>query len=267
MNLSRVDLTGKVAIVTGAGGEIGRVIAWDLLRAGASVAWVGRHDKPIRRIVAGLGEGADQSLVVRADVRRESDVRRMVRVVLRRFGEVDILINNAALRGPTTPVTRLSRAAWQQVLDTNLTGPFLCARECLRTMVKRREGRIINISSMAGRMAYPLRASYAASKWGLMGLTLTLAQEVGPFNVQVNAICPGPVEGRAMEGVIVRRAGALRISVPKMREQFVRPAALGRMVTAEDVSCLVLFLCSEAARNITGQAIDVSAGFGLWPGS
>lgn len=258
------ELAGKVAIVTGAGGEIGRVIAQDLLKAGARVAWMGRHDRPIRSLVSRLRDGEERSLVVRANVRSEADVRRMVREVLARFGQIDILVNNAGARGPTGPVTSLSRKAWQEVLETNLTGPFLCARECLRSMVPRRRGCMINISSMAGRMAYPLRASYAASKWGLIGLTLTLAQEAGASNIQVNAVCPGPVEGQAMEGVIVRRARALGVSVGKMRGQFLNSTALRRMVTAQDVSRLVLFLCSDSARNITGQVIEVSAGFGLW---
>jgi len=114
-------------------------------------------------------------------------------------------------------------------------------------------------------MAYPLRAAYCASKWGLIGLTLTLAQEAGAGNVRVNAVCPGPVEGPAMDSVIVSRARSLRISAETMREQYLKPTALRRMVTASDVSSAVLFLCSSAARNITGQVIEVSAGFGLAP--
>jgi NAD(P)-dependent dehydrogenase (short-subunit alcohol dehydrogenase family) len=261
------DIEGKVAIVTGAAGEIGCVIASDLLEAGARVAWVGRRMNRLREAARELGEGAERSLLVQADVASEPDVQRMVRAVVKQFGAIDILINNAGRRGPTAPVTKLSRQAWHEVVDTNLTGPFLCARECLRHMVRRRAGRIVNISSMAGRMAYPLRASYAASKWGLIGLTLTLAQEAGASNIQVNAVCPGPVEGTVMDSVIAARARALRVSPQQIRDQTFRKSALGRMVTAEDVSRLVLFLCSESARNITGQAINVSAGFGLWPGS
>ncbi len=262
----KTELAGQVALVTGAGGEIGRVIARDLLRAGAFVVWVGRRERPLRMLVSKLGESGDRSLVVRADVRSESDVRRMVRTALRHFHRLDILVNNAAVRGPTVPVTRLGRKAWQEVLETNLMGPFLCARECLRHMGRRRQGCLINVSSMAGRMAYPLRAPYASSKWGLIGLTLTLAQEAGPSNIRVNAVCPGPVEGPVMENVIASRARALEVSPRLVRRQIFRRSALGRMVTPTDVSRVVMFLCSEAGRNITGQAIDVSAGFGLWPG-
>ncbi len=257
------ELDCNVAIVTGARGQIGRVIALDLLKAGARVAGVVRRGGAELRKLFETADGAERSLVVKADVRNESDVARMVSEVVSRFGRLDILVNNAAVRGPTAPVSKLDGEAWREVIDTNLTGPFLCARECLKHMTKRGRGHIVNISSMAGRMAYPLRASYSASKWGLIGLTLTLAAEVGASNVQVNAVCPGPVEGAVMDEVIANRARALDVPVPTMRRQFLSRAALGRMVTAEDVSRAVLFLCSEAARNITGQAIEVSAGFGL----
>lgn len=263
MMTPRDGLSGKVAVVTGAGGEIGRVIAQDLLKTCAAVAFVGRRERLLRQLVERMDSGSERSLVVRADVRNERDVRRLVRTVLARFGQIDILVNNAAVRGPTGPVTKLKLSNWQEVLATNLTGAFLCARDCLRHMIRRRQGCIINISSMAGRIAYPLRASYAASKWGLIGLTLTLAQEVGDSNVRVNAVCPGPVEGPVMEEVIARRARALGVSTRRVREQFLRAAALGRMVTTSDVSRTVVFLCSEAARNITGQAIEVSGGFHL----
>lgn len=112
-------------------------------------------------------------------------------------------------------------------------------------------------------MAYPFRAAYAASKWGLIGFTLTLAQELGSSGILVNAVCPGPVEGSAIDEVIKARARSRGVPQQKVREQFLRSASLHRMVTATDVSRMVLFLCSEDAQNITGQVIDVSAGFGL----
>ncbi len=253
---------GRVAIVTGAGSGIGKAIALDFLKAGAHVAGVGR-----RAATAGslreFREYGEQFLWVRADVSREAQVRRAVKRVLQKFGQVDFLINNAGRRGPTAPVESLSTSDWHKVLETNLTGAFLVARECVKAMAPRKQGRIINISSMAGRVAYPFRASYSASKWGLIGFTLTLAQETGPHNILVNAVCPGPVEGEAIDEVIEARAKALRLPIRKVREQFVGSTALGRMVTAEDVSDTVLFLCSDRARSITGQVIDVSAGFGL----
>jgi NAD(P)-dependent dehydrogenase (short-subunit alcohol dehydrogenase family) len=259
-------LAGQVALVTGAAGDIGSVVVAALLEAGASVAAVVRNQRPRFRTRHEARTGKDHLMFIRADVRNEREVRQAVSTSLRRFGKVDILVNNAGARGPTAPVTELTVKAWREVIETNLTGPFLFSRECLKHMAKRRQGRVINISSVVARWAYPLRASYAASKAALISLTWTLAQEAGAFNVPVNAICPGPVAGRAIANVLEARARALSIAAKEMERRFMRPAALGRMVTPEDVSHMVLFLCSDAARNITGQVIDVSAGYGLYPG-
>ncbi|HEX5482275.1 MAG TPA: SDR family oxidoreductase, partial [Terriglobia bacterium] len=161
--------------------------------------------------------------------------------------------------------TELRRKDWQEVIDTNLTAPFLLSRECLRHMTRRREGCIINISSTAAHWAYPLRVGYSASKAGLLNLTITLAQEAGKFGIRVNAICPGPTSGKALSRMLANRAQALGISVEEMRSGFMRPSALGRMVEPDDIGHAVVFLASEAAQNITGQIIDVSAGYGLYP--
>jgi NAD(P)-dependent dehydrogenase (short-subunit alcohol dehydrogenase family) len=174
-----------------------------------------------------------------------------------------VLVNNAGIIGPTAPVAQVRRADWDEVLGVNLTGAFLCARAVLPDMTARRSGRIINIASIAGKMAYALRSPYAVSKWGLIGLTLTLAKECGPYNIQVNAVCPGPVSGERMRGIISRRAAELGQTVDEVERAYVGAAALGRMVEAEDVAAMVTFLASPAGRNITGQALDVTAGYGM----
>jgi NAD(P)-dependent dehydrogenase (short-subunit alcohol dehydrogenase family) len=130
-------------------------------------------------------------------------------------------------------------------------------------MQARRSGKIINISSVAGKIAYPLRAPYAVSKWGLIGLTKTLAKELGPFHIQVNAVCPGPVEGKRMETVIRNRARQEGRSIQEVEADFLQASALGRMVEEDDIASLVLFLASPLGNNITGEAIDVTAGFGI----
>jgi NAD(P)-dependent dehydrogenase (short-subunit alcohol dehydrogenase family) len=130
-------------------------------------------------------------------------------------------------------------------------------------MIARRSGKIINIASVAGKIAYPLRAPYAVSKWGLIGFTLTLAKEVGPHGIQVNAICPGPVEGERIRGVIASRAQELGRTNEEVTLDYLRASVLGRMVREEDVAGMFLFLASDDGDNVTGQALDVSAGYGL----
>lgn len=267
MASSPFQLSGCAALVTGASGEIGAVIVRALAEAGARVALVGRD---LRRLRAAAGRAGNRHLLLKADVRSERDVWRAVAAAHKSFGRLDILVNNAGARGPTQPLSRIRLKDWRDVFETNLSGPFLFSRECLPILaqgVKGGQGSIVNISSVVARWGYPLRGPYAASKAALNSLTLTLAQEAGPLGVRVNAVLPGPVQGEALDHVIASRAAALRMSPRAMRKQFLRPAALGRAVSPEDVAQAVLFLCSPAASNITGQLIDVSAGYGLWPGA
>lgn len=185
------------------------------------------------------------------------------------LGPIDVLVNNAGIPGPTAPATEISTADWERVLAVNLTGPFLCAREVLRGMISRRKGAaaatragnsILNIGSIAGKISYPQRAPYASAKWGLIGLTMTLAEEAGPYGIRVNCICPGPVEGELINEVIAARAKATGLSPEVVRQKFVALTMLKRMVRPEDVAAIALFLASETAAAITGQAIDVSGG-------
>jgi NAD(P)-dependent dehydrogenase (short-subunit alcohol dehydrogenase family) len=183
--------------------------------------------------------------------------------VVRDLGPVDILINNAGITGPTLPTHEVSVNDWDRTLNINLRTPYLLSKAVTPPMIERKTGTIINISSIAGKMAYPLRSPYAASKWGLIGLTLTLAQELGPHNIRVNAICPGPTRTEMIDSVISARAQATGVDVGVMLQEYARATALRRMVLPEEVADLVLFLCSPEANAITGQAIDVSAGYGF----
>jgi NAD(P)-dependent dehydrogenase (short-subunit alcohol dehydrogenase family) len=187
----------------------------------------------------------------------------MVNTALESFGRIDILVNNAGITGPTAPVTNQTRDAWDEVLAVNLTGAFLCARAVIPHMVERHSGKIINISSIAGKMAYALRSPYAASKWGMLGLSCTLAQELGPHNIQVNAICPGPTAGPRMTGVIAGRAKELGLTVEEVERTYVEGTALKRMVDPNHVAAAVIFFCSGDGNSITGESLDVSAGYGL----
>jgi NAD(P)-dependent dehydrogenase (short-subunit alcohol dehydrogenase family) len=258
-----VRLHNQVAIVTGGGRAIGRTIAIHLAREGASIAVAGPHAAELDAVAAEIESLDRPSLAIETDLRHEDQVHKMVAQTQARFGPVAILVNNAAVIGPTTNVEKIAREDWDDVLAVNLTGAFLACRAVLPEMIARRAGKIINISSIAGKLAYPLRAPYAVSKWGLIGLTVTLASEVGPHHIQVNAVCPGPVDGDRMRQVIQSRASELGREYQEIEQDFVNKTALHRMVRADDVADLVVFLASQAADNITGQAIDVSAGYGI----
>src|SRR5262249_25130505 len=153
--------------------------------------------------------------------------------------------------GPTAPATNIARADWDDALAVNLTGAFLCSKAVLPDMMARRAGKIINIASIAGKMAYALRSPYAVSKWGMLGLTLTLAKETGPYNIQVNAICPGRVRGERIERVIHERAAELGQTPDEVEHAYREAMVLKRFVEPEDVAAAVAYLASPAGDNIT----------------
>jgi NAD(P)-dependent dehydrogenase (short-subunit alcohol dehydrogenase family) len=165
------------------------------------------------------------------------------------------------VRGPTAPVTDYPVEEWEAVLRVNLTGAFLCCRAFAPAMQKKGWGRIINVSSMAGKVPYPLRSAYAASKWGLIGLTLTLARELGPQGITVNAVCPGPVDNAAMQEVMRARAEATGRSFEETRAEYLQNLAIPQLPTEDDVAHMVSYLVSDAAWSITGQAVEVSSGY------
>jgi NAD(P)-dependent dehydrogenase (short-subunit alcohol dehydrogenase family) len=252
-----------VAVVTGGGRALGKAIALRLAADGMDVALAG-PDRPELEAAAGEVEALGRrALPVVTDVTREDQVHALAGQVRRALGRIDVLVNNAGIVGPTAPVAEVRRGDWDAVLAVNLTGAFLCAKAVLPAMMAQRCGRIINIASVAGKIAYALRSPYAVSKWGLIGLTLTLAREVGDYNIQVNAVCPGPVQGERMQTIIECRAAELGQTTQEVEQAYVQAAALKRMVQADDVAAAVAFLASPAAGNITGQALDVSAGYGL----
>jgi NAD(P)-dependent dehydrogenase (short-subunit alcohol dehydrogenase family) len=256
-------LRDRIAMITGSSRGIGRTTALAMADEGAHLVLLGLDSEGLRDVADRVEAAGRYALVCRADVSRPEEVRRAVDQALDRFGRIDILVNNAAITGPTAPLTDVSLAEWEHTLAVNLTGPFLCCRAVLPQMIERRSGRIINISSIGGRRAYPLRAPYAVSKAGLLMLTRTLAAEVGEHNIQVNAICPGPVAGERMRRVIEIRARETGLTVEETERQFVERTALGRMVEERDVAALILFLASDDGSNITGAVFDVTAGYGL----
>jgi len=256
-----VKLEGRAAIVTGGGHGIGRAIALRFAAEGCAVAIAGTARERLEATAQELrGQGA-RVQVSATDVGDEAAVERMVAAAVAEFGRLDILVNNAGITGPTAAAVDIARAEWDRTLEINLTGALLCAKHALPHMIRAKSGRIINITSVAGFIGYPLRAAYAASKWGMIGLNRTLALEAGPHGITVNAIAPGSTRGERMSRVIQARAQALGKSDAEIEREYLDPTALKRMVAEEDVAATALFLASDEAASITGDTIAVSGGF------
>jgi NAD(P)-dependent dehydrogenase (short-subunit alcohol dehydrogenase family) len=249
-------------LITGGGRGIGRAIALRFASEGAAVMLAGTRRDALETTATEIRSTGGRAVTAVADVSDEAAVQRMVAATIAELGRLDVLVNNAGIGGPTQRVVDIERADWDRTLAVNVTGAFLCAKHAVPQMIARGSGRIVNITSIAGLMGYPLRSPYAVSKWGMIALTRTLAGELGEHGITVNAIAPGAVEGERVEGVIRARAAALgRPEAEVEQELFLAPTALKRMVTPDDIAATAAFLASDDAANITGETIGVSAGF------
>ena len=244
---------GLRVVVTGGASGIGRVIANTLIGHGAKVHICDVSDRFLDDF-AGAHPKAGRT---KADVSRDDDVARLFSDAHAHLGGLDVLVNNAGIAGPTGGVESIDPAEWRRCIEVCLTGQFLCARLAVPMIQAAGGGAIVNMSSAAGRFGYAYRTPYASAKWGVIGLTQSLAKELGPSNIRVNAILPGIVEGPRMDVVI--RDRALQIGVPfeAMEHQYLERISLRRMVGQEDVAAMVLFLASDLGRNISGQSIGI----------
>ena len=242
----------RVLVTAGAGG-IGRAIADMLIEQGARLHVCDVAEDALNSFrAAHPKQGAS-----RADVANEADVDAMFEEVRRNFGGLDVLVNNAGIAGPTGGVEEISPADWRRCIDVCLTGQFLCARQAVPMIKAAGGGAIVNLSSAAGRHGYAFRTPYSAAKFGVIGLTQSLAKELGPHNIRVNAILPGIVEGARMEKVIRDRAAQLGIDFADMERQYLERVSLRRMVSSHDIAATVAFLLSPMGENISGQSLGV----------
>lgn len=253
-------LDGRVAIVTGASKGIGRVMSQALAREGAGVICAARTTALVEETARLIDKAGGRALAVTCDAAQEADVRRMVEAGVRAFGRLDILIANAGDGGPTRPVQDYTTEDWFYTINSCLTSSYLCTRFAVPEMIRAGGGSIVYISSVAGRRGLPFRIGYCAAKAGQVGMTYGMALELAPHNIRVNAIQPGAVEGDRIDRVIAGQAEVRGLPVEQVRKAFIERTPLKRMVTAEDVAALAVFLVSDLARNISGQVIAVSAG-------
>jgi len=253
-------LTGRVAIVTGASKGIGRVASQIFAAEGAKVVCAARSADLVNETAALVKKAGGEAIAVVADLSKEDEVKALVETSVSTFGHLDVLINNAGDGGPTKPVQDYLMEDWRYTLDSCLTSSYLCARFAVPAMIKAGRGAIVNIASMAGRRGLAYRVGYCSAKAGQMGMTYGLAVELGRHNITVNAVAPGAVEGDRIDRVIAGQAQVRGVSEEQMRKQFLERSPLRRMVTAEDIAWAALFLCTDQARNISGQVVPVNAG-------
>lgn len=246
-------LPGTRVLVTAGAAGIGRAIAEAFDAAGAKI-----HVCDIVSAVLDKCKEEKPSWgVTRCDVSDEAQVAALFAEAKKNLGGLDVLVNNAGIAGPTAAVEDMKPADWDATVRINLNGQFYCAHHAVPLLKKSDNASIICISSIAGRLAYANRTPYAATKWAIRGFAESLAWELGPHGIRVNAILPGIVEGPRIENVIRARAEKEGVSYADMERKYKDMASLRRMVSAQDVANQALFLCSPAGRNISGQSISV----------
>lgn len=253
-------MSQQVAVVTGANRGIGRAIAVGFAAAGYAIAATARDTATLGDTVAEIEGGGGVALALPCDVTDESSVEAMAKDVLERFGPVHTVVANAGIGGPTTPLHEIDFAAWRECLSTDLDGVFLTFRAFVPSLIAAGAGSLIAISSMTGKRPLYGRTPYAAAKMGVIGLVRTLALELGPHGIRVNAVCPGAVGGPRLDWVLRTQAESRGITLDEARTSFTSASPLGRVVEAREVADACTFLSSDAAASITGEDLNVNAG-------
>ena len=243
-----MSLSGRVALVTGASQGIGRACALKLASADAAVAVAARNQEKLHELVNEITAAGGKATAFPLDVADEEQIKSGVRAAIAQFGKIDILVNNAGITRDQL-VMRMKRTDWDTVLQTNLTSAYLCIQQVSSSMLKQRWGRIINITSVFGQMGQAGQANYAASKAGLIGLTMAIAREVGSRSITCNAVAPGFIETAMTAGL-----------GDEFKQTAVKQIPLGRVGSPEDVAAAVAFLASDDASYITGHVLNVNGG-------
>jgi NAD(P)-dependent dehydrogenase (short-subunit alcohol dehydrogenase family) len=257
---NRNGFLGASAVVTGAGQGIGAAIARGLAANGVHVVLNGRRAELLEAVceeIIGAGGSAE---AFPGDVTDLAHLELLMARAAGSRGVLDILVNNAGIAGPTAPLVDVTLADWSETIAVNLTGVFLACKAALPYLRRAAHGKILNIGSVTGKQPLPNRAPYAAAKLGVVGLTRTLAHEVGPDGVSVNVISPWLVEGGRLEAVLASMSKERGLTPDELRDEMTEGTAFKRAVSEEDVVEMAVFLCSSAANNMTGQDINVAAG-------
>jgi 3-oxoacyl-[acyl-carrier protein] reductase len=243
-----MNISGRVALVTGASQGIGRSCALKLASIGATVALAARNPEKLNELVREITGAGGKAAAFPVDVSDEAQIKSACQAAITQFGKIDILVNNAGITRDQL-VIRMKRSDWDAVLSTNLTSAYLCIQQVIGSMLKQRWGRIINIASVFGQMGQAGQANYAASKAGLIGLTMAIAREVGSRTITCNAVAPGLIETAMTAGL-----------GDEFKQNAVKQIPLGRVGSPDDVANAVAYLASEEASYITGHVLNVNGG-------
>jgi NAD(P)-dependent dehydrogenase (short-subunit alcohol dehydrogenase family) len=253
-------LDGKVAVITGASKGIGLVMSQQFADEGARVVCSARTAKLVEEAAAQVAKSGGKAVAVVADASTEDGARRLMEGAIKAYGRIDVLVNNAGDGGPTKPVQEYPTDDWFYTINSCLTSSYMCTRFAVPQMITAGGGAIVNIASTAGRHGLAYRIGYCSAKAGQVGMTYGLALELAAHNIRVNAIAPGAIAGDRIDRVIAGQAQVKGVPVEEERRRWVERSPLKRMSTAEDIASLAVYLCSDAARNLSGQCIAVTAG-------
>ncbi len=247
------------AIVTGGADGMGKAVAEELASEGVPVVIADVHLEQAEETARVIANRGTEAMAIGCDVSSSTDVSTLVETALARFGTIGILVNNAGV-SLIKHISITSDSEWDHIIDINLRGVFLCMRSVAQHMMQNRAGRIINFSSVAGKFAIGMQTAYCATKFGVIGLTQAAAYDLAPWNINVNAICPGIVRTAMFERVLENDSRESGRSKEEIFAEFTSAIPLGRPQTPHDIALTVAFLASDAAQNITGQAISVTGG-------
>lgn len=257
-----MKLDGQVAIVVGSARGIGAAIARTFSKEGASIVLVDleRMKPQLDEVAQGINQKDGKAIAIVADVTDDAQVNKMVDETMRRWGKIDILVNSAGLRGPLVPVQEVTEQEWDAVLAVNLKAAFLCSKAVLKQMIKQKSGNIVSISGTAGKEGMALRGALCAAKWGLLGLTQTIAKEVGPCGIRANVICPGGVDEPDLRTMYAERAKGLGMAFQELEKNVLEQTPLRKYASHDEIAKAALFLASSDSSHTTGEALNVSGG-------
>jgi NAD(P)-dependent dehydrogenase (short-subunit alcohol dehydrogenase family) len=257
-----MKLENQVAIILGSARGIGEAIAHTFAAEGAQLVLVDveKMKAPLDDVTEKINKAAGHAISIIADCTDDRQVNALLDETLTRLGKVDILIHSIGFRGPLVAVQDISEQEWDDVLRVNLKSAFLCFRAVLKVMIKQRSGSIVSISGTAGKEGMALRGSLCAAKWGLLGLTQTIAKEAGPYGVRANVICPGGMDEPDLREMYAERAKGLGMEVSQLEKQVLELTPLRKYAKHDEVAKAALFLASNDSSHTTGESLNVSGG-------